>query len=334
MRGGAQAHLVEASDGRCYVVKFASNPQGRRVLVNELISALLLQRLGIATPEVAFVTVDDDFLAQNPECWIGREEQKIPILPGVHFGSRYPGLAGEFPIYDLFPKPLLGRVYNRDHFLGALVFDKWVSNADARQAVFYRAQVEVGGESKGNHWVAVMIDNGHAFQRNDWGFRESAPQGVYGYPTVYGESVALNDFKPWLDALRRISSDYLGRLYGMVPAEWIEGEERELQQLLQRLATRRKLVRQLLVPTIEYIQEKSTGSVSQVDHAARQLSHIDSAPATYSRGERRPCVSHRCRTHARHLGVRPATRGRRCVHVNCVRRLTRVESAMTATSRS
>ena len=37
MRGGAQAHLLEADDGKWYVVKFRNNPQHRRVLVNEVL---------------------------------------------------------------------------------------------------------------------------------------------------------------------------------------------------------------------------------------------------------------------------------------------------------
>ena len=41
MRGGAQAHLLEADDGHWYVVKFRNNPQHRRVLVNEAICATL-----------------------------------------------------------------------------------------------------------------------------------------------------------------------------------------------------------------------------------------------------------------------------------------------------
>jgi hypothetical protein len=39
MRGGAQAHLIEADDGHFYVVKFRNNPQGRRILVNEWFGA-------------------------------------------------------------------------------------------------------------------------------------------------------------------------------------------------------------------------------------------------------------------------------------------------------
>jgi len=36
MRGGSQAHLMRASDGAFYVVKFQNNPQSPRVLANEM----------------------------------------------------------------------------------------------------------------------------------------------------------------------------------------------------------------------------------------------------------------------------------------------------------
>jgi len=55
MRGGAQAHLIECSDGNAYVVKFLNNPQHRRILVNELIASALLQHLQIAAPETALI---------------------------------------------------------------------------------------------------------------------------------------------------------------------------------------------------------------------------------------------------------------------------------------
>ena len=42
MRGGSQAQLLEAADGHHYVVKFQNNPQHRRILINEWISAAFL----------------------------------------------------------------------------------------------------------------------------------------------------------------------------------------------------------------------------------------------------------------------------------------------------
>ena len=50
MRGGAQCHLMEAADGNWYVVKPVNNPQGTRVLVNELLSSVFLHYLQIDSP--------------------------------------------------------------------------------------------------------------------------------------------------------------------------------------------------------------------------------------------------------------------------------------------
>ena len=49
MRGGAQSHLMRCADGHYYVVKFQTNPQHRRILVNELLGTRLASRLGLPT---------------------------------------------------------------------------------------------------------------------------------------------------------------------------------------------------------------------------------------------------------------------------------------------
>ncbi|MGH9520696.1 MAG: HipA family kinase [Terriglobales bacterium] len=50
MRGGAQSHLMRASDGHFYVVKFLNNPQHPRVLANEWLGARLAHALGLPVP--------------------------------------------------------------------------------------------------------------------------------------------------------------------------------------------------------------------------------------------------------------------------------------------
>src|SRR3954468_22571037 len=82
MRGGAQAHLIEAADGHCYVVKFLNNPQHRRILVNEWIASVFLRYLGISTPETAVIRVTRDFLAQNPDFHFQREPRREPVEAG------------------------------------------------------------------------------------------------------------------------------------------------------------------------------------------------------------------------------------------------------------
>src|SRR5512146_3017957 len=94
MRGGAQAHLLEADDGHWYVVKFRNNPQHRRVLVNELISSALLDYLQIAAPPSALIHVTSEFLLANPDVYLSLGTARIPVEPGWHFGSRYPGDPG------------------------------------------------------------------------------------------------------------------------------------------------------------------------------------------------------------------------------------------------
>ena len=67
MRGGAQAHLIEADDGRFYIVKFRNNPQHRRILVNEWIASAFLDYLNIAAPRTAIVRLSAEFLDANPD---------------------------------------------------------------------------------------------------------------------------------------------------------------------------------------------------------------------------------------------------------------------------
>src|SRR5215467_1955793 len=141
MRGGAQAHLLEADDGHWYVVKFRNNPQHRRILVNELIAAAFLDYLRIAAPETALIEVNAAFLAANPDVHLSMGTRRVAIEPGWHFGSRYPGDPARIAVYDFLPDALLPSVVNLEDFRAILVFDKWVGNADGRQSVFYRAMV-------------------------------------------------------------------------------------------------------------------------------------------------------------------------------------------------
>jgi hypothetical protein len=55
LRGGAQAHLLRASDGACYVTKFQNNPQHIRVLANEMLATNLGRALGLPMPRVEVI---------------------------------------------------------------------------------------------------------------------------------------------------------------------------------------------------------------------------------------------------------------------------------------
>ena len=138
LRGGAQAHLLEADDGHCYVVKFQNNPQHRRILVNEVLAAEILAHLQIASPRHQMVRVSSDFLHANPEVHLQSGTSRAAVEPGWHFGSVHPGNPDTLTIYDFIPDSLLTQVANAEQFLAVLAFDRWVANADGRQSIFFR----------------------------------------------------------------------------------------------------------------------------------------------------------------------------------------------------
>ncbi len=250
MRGGAQAHLVEATDGNFYVVKFRNNPQHRRILVNELVAATLLDYLGIATPPAAVIELTEGFVAGNPELYIQLGSRREAVPAGRHFASRFPGNPFTRAVYDFLPDALLKKVANRKHFLGALVFDKWTANADSRQAIFFRGRLsgppasDTAPERPG--FVAQMMDHGYVFQGPHWEFRDSPLQGLYYRRAVYEEVRGWRDFEPWLERVLHFPEEVLDRALRRVPLEWLEDDEEELERLLEGLLRRRRRVADLI----------------------------------------------------------------------------------------
>ena len=248
MRGGAQSHLLEADDGCWYVVKFRNNPQHPRILVNELVSSVLLGYLKIAVPETALIQVRPDFLAANPEIHLTLGARRLPVEPGWHFGSRYPGDPARVAVYDFLPDALLPQVANLEDFRAILVFDKWVGNADGRQSVFYRALVRRGEPAAGARpgFVARMIDHGFAFNGPHWEFTDAPLQGIYARRLVYEMVRSLDDFQPWLEQVIHFPEEVIDQAWKGIPADWIAGEEAALAQLLERLFERRARLPELI----------------------------------------------------------------------------------------
>jgi len=252
MRGGAQSHLLETTDGGFYIVKFQNNPQHRRILVNELISAELLRYLQISTPQPALIEISEEFLRQNPDVCITLGSQRLVIQPGWHFGSRHPGHPERTPVYDFIPDSLLVEVSNLADYLGVAVFDKWAGNADGRQCIFFRAQVRSWDPSHRakplkTGFVTAMIDHGFVFQGPNWSFHDSPIQGLYPRKVVYSKVTSLDSFQPWLDQVVHFPEEVIDRACKQIPPKWIDGEEEELERVLEKLLERRKTLPELLI---------------------------------------------------------------------------------------
>jgi hypothetical protein len=250
MRGGAQSHLLQADDGRYYIVKFQNNPQHRRILVNEWVSSVFLRYLQIAAAEPAIIRVDEEFIGGNPDLTITTGARSLPVAAGWHFGSLHPGDPTRVAVYDFLPDALLSQVKNLGDFLAILVFDKWVGNADGRQSVFFRARLEdFAGPTGKMGFVALMIDHGFAFNGPNWDFSDAPLLGLYPRRLVYDSVASLADFQPWLDQVVHFPEETFDTAYKQVPPEWIEGEEDEFERLLEQLLARRRRVPELISDT-------------------------------------------------------------------------------------
>lgn len=248
MRGGAQAHLLEADDGHFYVVKFRNNPQHRRILVNEWISSVFLRYLDISAPDTAIVELTREFLDSNPEVQIQLGTRQLAVETGWHFGSRYPGDPARLAVYDFLPDALIAKVENLAHFRGVYVFDKWMGNADARQSIFLRAKLRDflphGPERTG--FIALMMDHGYVFDGPHWVFTDSPLQGLYFRPMVYEQVRSLADFQPWLDRIVHFPVEVMDDALKTLPAQWTEGDEDSVEALLEKLMRRRARVPELV----------------------------------------------------------------------------------------
>ena len=228
--------MLKANDGKTYIVKFQDNPQHRRILINEIVSSVCLQYLGIMTPSVAFVTTTPEFRAANPlrlQCGGAR----VGPEDGPHFGSCCPDDAGTRAVYDLLPDCLLPRILNSRDFLGVLAFDKWLGNIDHRQCIFYRTN---------GQWTASMIDNAAVLSGKYWELPEQPFGGIYPRQSVYACVRSMSDFQPWLERIACFPESVLEGIRAIVPSAWLRGDGDRLKAVLEQVALRRSAVESLI----------------------------------------------------------------------------------------
>ncbi|MGB7667998.1 MAG: HipA family kinase, partial [Candidatus Acidiferrales bacterium] len=91
MRGGAQSHLMRCEDENFYIVKFQNNPQGTRILANELLGTRLAARMGVAVAGAEVIEVRPEMVALTEDLVVQLGRGRVPCAAGLEFGSQYPG---------------------------------------------------------------------------------------------------------------------------------------------------------------------------------------------------------------------------------------------------
>jgi hypothetical protein len=245
MRGGSQSHLMRCSDGEYYVVKFQNNPQGTRILANEMLGGMLAARLGLPTPEIAIVDVRSCLIEHTEDLVVQLGRGRYPCSPGLCFGSRYASETNQsggrtmLEVWDFLPRDHMSRVANLVDFAGMLVFDKWTCNTDGRQVVFVRVTPQL--------FNVVMIDNGFCFNAAEWNFPDAPLRALYALPYAYEAVLGIHTFEPWLRLLEtNIDKQWLAEAAEEIPREWYAEATSTLAVLLDKLERRRTLVGELL----------------------------------------------------------------------------------------
>lgn len=241
MRGGAQSHLMRCEDENYYVVKFQNNPQGTRILANELLGTRLAARIGLPAAGAGVVEVRPEMVALTEDLVMQLGRGRVPCAPGLEFGSQYPGSpAAAAVVYDFLPDEQLREVENLSDFAGMMVFDKWTCNTNGRQAIFLRDR---GVE----RYRAIMIDQGFCFNAAEWNFPDAPLRGIYARACVYECVHGWEAFEPWLERVeQRITEDVLDEIAREIPPEWYNFDQDALYRMMEQLLHRRKLVRELI----------------------------------------------------------------------------------------
>jgi hypothetical protein len=239
MRGGSQAHLMRASDGAFYVVKFTNSPQGTRILANEFLASRLGLWLGLPVPPVEVMDVSEWLIEHTPELRIEVGDQSVPCASGRQVASRYAGDPLEDQVFDYLPESAFKKVKTVADFVRILVLDKWAGNCDGRQAVFTR-------RPKGRSYSVTFIDQAFCFNAQEWSFPDHALHGTYYQNFVYTEVTGWEAFEPALTRAEEADIIDLWRCAERIPPEWYEHDSCALEKLVETLYDRRTKIRDLI----------------------------------------------------------------------------------------
>jgi hypothetical protein len=239
MRGGAQSHLMLASDGHLYVVKFRNNPQHVRVLANEFLATRLAAAIGLAVPPSEIIEVSTWLIQNTQELSIELRGGAQRCEAGLHYASRWVGGLMPGQTVDYLPEELLLEVRNLAEFAGILALDKWTCNINGRQAVFQKSRRE-------RRYNATFIDQGYCFHAGDWKFIDISLGGVFAENTVYRGVTGWQSFEPWLSRIENLAAETVWGIAEMIPPEWCGGGLSALEVLVERLLARRARVRELI----------------------------------------------------------------------------------------
>ncbi|MDE1852209.1 MAG: hypothetical protein KGI38_00495 [Thaumarchaeota archaeon] len=206
--GGSKAQLVQASDGKKYIIKLIGNPQQTRILANEYLVGKLAELLDVPSPAVAIVDVDQQFVSQL------NAQTQSNFRSGPQFGSQYVG-GDNVQVYPSTPD-LMAKTNNVSKWPNAVVLDVLVQNEDLKDV---HVLISIAGDKGSSEFWHV--DHGHCLGvARGWGTLKSENAAVRN--RLYFDLVAGAD--PFADVFRRlkdVTASKVGEILSQCPlGEW------------------------------------------------------------------------------------------------------------------
>jgi hypothetical protein len=235
------AHLMRASDGAFYVVKFTNNPYSPRILFNEMFATQVGLWLELPVPRVEPIEVSEWLVQNTPELRTQGNGAHFTCTSGLQLGSQYPfnPLEEQIEIYDDLPERDQAKLTHPLSFARMLVLDKWLGNTDHRQAIFVRKR-------RSRFFRAMFVDHGSCFNAGQWSFPDLPLQGAYHSNYVYQGVIGWKSFEPVLTRVERVSFLDLWRFAQRIPPEWYSNDSESLHQLIETVYERRLRIREVI----------------------------------------------------------------------------------------
>ena len=219
LHGGSQPHLMQASDGNHYIVKLQGNPQGTKILANELLASRIAERIGLPVPRVAVVHLPEEIAACLQ---FETSEGRSPVVPGLHCGVKLIVCPLKGRMYHVLPRREEQNVRNRNDVIGGRLFDFWTRNRDLRQNLYWRRCAE-------KKFSICFIDNGHCFGGPDWKMDDIIE------PPYFAESIDLGILESWIERIETITQEDLSKAASQIPPEWYGADNHALRRMLRAL---------------------------------------------------------------------------------------------------
>lgn len=202
--------VLVTEDQEFFVAKYQDNPQGKRVLANELVASGIARELNLPSPEGVILEITEEFIKATDL----KTDSGAKVTAGLHYGSS----DSEDAIYKKEAIDLIGDVSNKNKFPGIVLFDMLTINGDRDNAGNYFVK-----PLEDRNFTFHIIDHGHCFGTPNWDKKIDQKLGTWTpnyLKPMAANIVGTNPFTEYIDRIKNIRDDFIDEIVDAIPSEW------------------------------------------------------------------------------------------------------------------